>query len=89
MRIYYSSVTWEHVSLGVSENWKGFETSSFGSLMLKSVVSMEQHLATLKVMSSSKICGCGVRECLGIFEKYTLVIWWLFFEHNMKLIALN
>lgn len=65
MRIYSSSVTWEHVSLGVPENWKGFETLSFGNLMLKSVVSMEQHLASLKVMSSSKIRGCGAYEYLG------------------------
>lgn len=90
MRICYSSVTWEGVSLGVSEKWKGFETSSsFKNLMLRSVVSMEQHLASLKVLSPSKICGCGACEYLGIFEKYTLVIWWIFFEHNMKSIALN
>lgn len=85
MRIYYCSVTWEHVSLGVSEKWKGFETSlSFKNLMLQSVVSMEQHLASLKVLSPSKIHGCGAREYLGIFEKYTLIIWWKFFEHNMN-----
>lgn len=89
MRICYCSVTWEHVSLGVSENWKGFETTlSFKNLMLQIVVSVERHLASLKV-SSSKIRGHGAFEYLGIFEKYTLVIWWIFFEHSMKSIALN
>lgn len=89
MRIYYSSVTWEHVSVGVSENWKGFETTlSFKNLMLLIMVSMEQHLASLK-RSSSKMCDHGACEYLGIFEKYTLVIWWIFFEHNMKSVAVN
>lgn len=66
---------WEHVSLGISENWKGFEMSlSFRNLMLKSVMSVEQLSASLKVMSSNKISGHGACEYLGIFEKYILVI---------------
>lgn len=32
MRIYYSYVTWEFVTFGVSENWKGFE-ALFGVLI--------------------------------------------------------
>jgi len=57
--------------------------------MLRSMVSIEQRLASFKMLSLSKIGGHGECEYWDTFEKYALVIWQMFFDHNMKSIALN